>query len=186
MLVNELLQLTRAEGDPSADNREALPLDELLDGLVDDCEVEAEAKGCLLTQTKTDPCLVSGQPELLRRAVENVVRNAIRHAPAETAVEIGLERLGDVAAITVRDYGPGVPDHLLGAIFEPFVRVENDRSRTSGGVGLGLAIARRAVDLHRGKIRAQNAHPGLLVRIELPGAMEISAAARLVPSSHEG
>ena len=186
VLVNELLQLTRAEGDPSAGNLEALPLDELLDGLVEDCEVEAEAKGCLLTRTKSDPCLVSGQPELLRRAVENVVRNAIRHAPGDTAVEIGLERLGDVAAITVRDYGPGVPDHLLGAIFEPFVRVEGDRSRTSGGVGLGLAIARRAVDLHRGKISAQNAHPGLLVRIELPGAVELSAEARLVPSVRDG
>ena len=68
----------------------------------------------------------------------------------------------------MRDHGPGVPDDLLGAIFEPFVRVEGDRSRASGGVGLGLAIARRAVDLHRGRITAQNAHPGLLVRIELP------------------
>jgi signal transduction histidine kinase len=185
VLVNELLQLTRAEGDPSAHNLEPLPLDELLDGLVEDCEVEAEAKGCSLKRTKTDPCLVNGQPELLRRAVENVVRNAIRHAPGETAVEIGLERLGDVAAITVRDFGPGVPDHLLGAIFEPFVRVEGDRSRTSGGVGLGLAIARRAVDLHRGKISAQNVRPGLLVRIELPGAVDISAEATLVQSARD-
>jgi two-component system sensor histidine kinase CpxA len=185
VLVNELLQLTRAEGDPSAGNLEALPLDELLDGLVDDCEVEAAAKGCLLARLNTNPCVVSGQPELLRRAVENVVRNAIRHAPEESAVEISLERRGDVAAITVRDYGPGVPDHLLGAIFEPFVRVEGDRSRTSGGVGLGLAIARRAVDLHRGKISAQNAHPGLLVRIELPEAVEFSAERTILSSSGE-
>jgi signal transduction histidine kinase len=175
VLVNELLQLTRAEGDPSAHHLEPLPLDELLDGLIDDCEMEADAKGCSLVRTKADPCLVNGQPELLRRAVENIVRNAIRHAPDDTAVEIGLELIGDVATIRVRDHGPGVPDDLLSAIFEPFVRVEGDRSRASGGVGLGLAIARRAVDLHRGKITAQNAHHGLVVQIELPGAVEASA-----------
>ncbi len=73
--------------------------------------------------------------------------------------------------ITVRDRGTGVPEELLAAIFEPFFRVEGDRSRASGGVGLGLAIARRAVDLHRGRISAHNAFPGLLVTIELPLAV---------------
>jgi signal transduction histidine kinase len=77
------------------------------------------------------------------------------------------------ATISVRDHGPGVPDDLLGAIFEPFVRVEGGRSRARGGVGLGLAIARRAIGLHRGTIKAQNANPGLLVQIELPGAVEL-------------
>jgi signal transduction histidine kinase len=176
VLVNELLQLTRAEGDPAAQCLQPLPLNELLDGLLDDCEMEAEAKGCSLILTKADPCTVNGQPELLRRAVENVVRNAIRHAPEETAVEICMELNGNVATISVRDHGPGVPDNLLGAIFEPFVRVEGDRSRASGGVGLGLAIARRAVGLHRGRITAQNAHPGLLVRIELPLAQVLVEA----------
>ena len=109
-----------------------------------------------------------GEPELLRRAVENVVRNAVRHAPEGTTVEIGLDSAGDVARISVRDHGPGVPDELLATIFEPFFRVERDRSRASGGIGLGLAIARRAVDLHRGRISARNAQPGLVVNIELP------------------
>ena len=91
------------------------------------------------------------------------MRNAIRHAPEGTAVEIDLELHGEPATIVVRDHGPGVPDELLGAIFEPFFRVEGHRSRASGGVGLGLAIARRAVDLHRGRISAHNARPGLVV-----------------------
>ncbi len=115
------------------------------------------------------------------------MRNAVRHAPRNTAVEIGLDLIGDVATISVRDHGPGVPDDSLDAIFEPFVRVEGDRSRASGGVGLGLAIARRAVGLHRGTITAQNAHPGLLVQIELPGAVELLPETTLAdsPSSRD-
>jgi two-component system, OmpR family, sensor histidine kinase CpxA len=120
---------------------------------------------------------VRGESELLHRAVENVLRNAIRHAPEGTSVQIGCAIRDDLATITVRDYGPGVPDDLLGAIFDPFFRVEGHRSRASGGVGLGLAIARRAVLVHGGRISAQNARPGLIVTIELPraeGALEPS------------
>ena len=67
----------------------------------------------------------------------------------------------------VRDYGPGVPEQDLARIFDPFYRVENDRNRSSGGAGLGLAIARRAVELHKGTIQARNTNPGLLVEIGL-------------------
>jgi two-component system sensor histidine kinase CpxA len=109
-----------------------------------------------------------GDPELLRRAVENVVRNAIRHAPQQSAVEVSLENRGRSARIRVRDYGPGVPEEHLSRIFDPFYRVDTDRNRASGGVGLGLAIARRAVALHKGQIQACNAQPGLAVEIELP------------------
>ena len=64
--------------------------------------------------------------------------------------------------------GPGVPRESLGDIFEPFFRVEGDRDRSSGGVGLGLAIARRAVELHQGTVTAFNANPGLVVALQLP------------------
>jgi signal transduction histidine kinase len=168
VLVNELLQLTRAEGDPTAHTLETVQLDHLVEDLIEDCEVEAQAKGCHVEREAMEPLAVMGEPELLRRAVENVIRNAVRHAPEGTMVNIGLESAGDVARIRVRDYGPGVPDELLAMIFEPFFRVERDRSRASGGIGLGLAIARRAVDLHRGRISAGNAQPGLVVLIELP------------------
>jgi signal transduction histidine kinase len=69
----------------------------------------------------------------------------------------------------VRDFGPGVPTGALSSIFEPFFRVEGDRSRKSGGVGLGLSIARRAVAIHNGQIIARNADPGLSVEVVLPG-----------------
>lgn len=168
VLVNELLQLTRAEGDPSALRPEEVRLDDLLRVLVDDCALEAEARGCRLTLVADGPCPVVGERELLHRAVENVLRNAIRHAPEGTSVDVRLHRPGDTAAITVRDRGPGVPEDLLGSIFEPFFRVDAHRNRSSGGVGLGLAIASRAIGLHRGRITARNVSPGLLVTIELP------------------
>jgi signal transduction histidine kinase len=170
VLVNELLQLTRAEGDPSVLDVEEVHLDDLLRGLVDDCTLEAQAKGCRLDLRADESCSVRGERELIHRAIENVVRNAVRHAPQGTAVEIRLELRGDAMTVEVRDHGSGVPEELLGAIFEPFFRVEGHRSRASGGVGLGLAIARRAVDLHRGQISARNAGPGLVVAIQLPRA----------------
>jgi two-component system sensor histidine kinase CpxA len=96
------------------------------------------------------------------------LRNAIRHAPAGSPVDIALAQHDGRAAITVRDHGPGVPRVALPEIFKPFYRVEGDRDRSSGGVGLGLSIARRAVELHQGTVTAFNAESGLNVSIELP------------------
>ncbi len=156
---------------------EEVYLGDLIHGLIEDCALEAKSRSCALAFRHEQPLCVSGEPELLRRAIENVVRNAIRHAPQGTEVEIGLEKQGDRAAILVRDHGPGVPDDLLGAIFEPFFRVEGHRSRASGGIGLSLAIARRAVDLHQGRIIARNATPGLLITIEIPLAQPAKTSA---------
>ena len=70
--------------------------------------------------------------------------------------------------VGVRDYGPGVPQESLPRLFDPFYRVESGRDRSSGGIGLGLSIARRAIELHKGGIRARNAQPGLAIEMELP------------------
>ena len=83
-------------------------------------------------------------------------------------MEVSLETATDRVVVRVRDYGPGVPEEALPRIFDAFYRVESDRDRASGGAGLGLSIARRAVELHQGTIRARNAAPGLLVEIDLP------------------
>jgi two-component system sensor histidine kinase CpxA len=167
-LVTELLQVTRAEGDPLSLHAEPLRLDELLADIAGDCELEAHARECRIELQSPPPVTVRGDPELIRRAVENVVRNAIRYAPAGTSVEIGLARTQTVARISIRDRGPGVPPENLARIFDPFYRVDPGRDRVSGGVGLGLAIARRAVELHKGSIQARNAEPGLVVEIEFP------------------
>jgi signal transduction histidine kinase len=167
-LIRQMLEVTRTEGEPSRLKAENLRLDELVDGLVDDCSIEAQAHGCALDLASNGPVTLSGDGELLRRAIENVMRNAIRYAPLESKVQVTLENGGGWAKIRVRDYGPGVPEEALPRLFDPFYRVEEDRDRKSGGVGLGLSIARRAVELHRGKLTASNASPGLLVEIDLP------------------
>lgn len=167
-LVSELLQVTRTESDPESRNLEELSLAALLRDVVDDNRVEAEAHGCQLVVNTTDSTLVRGDRELLRRAVENVLRNAIRYAPPESIIDLALETKNGSALIQIRDRGPGVPEGALVNLFKPFFRVEADRNRNSGGVGLGLSIAERAVAVHKGVIRARNAQPGLLVEIELP------------------
>lgn len=167
-LVGGLLQVTRAEGDPDALRRDPVRLDLLLQELVADSSLEAQAHGSAVRLTGVQPATVHGDAELLRRAIENVLRNAIRHAPAATAVEASLESANGRAMVRIRDYGTGVPEAALPRIFDAFYRVETDRDRASGGAGLGLSIARRAVELHHGVIHASNADPGLLVEIDLP------------------
>lgn len=166
-LVTGLLQVTRAEGDPAAMGREPVRLDELAAELVEDASIEAAAGGSSLA-LRAEPVTVRGDAELLRRAVENIIRNAVRYAPAETAVEVHVRRENSHAVVAVRDFGPGVPEEALPRIFDAFYRVESDRGRSTGGAGLGLSIARRAVELHRGKLTARNAQPGLLVEMRLP------------------
>ena len=167
-LVGGLIQVTRAEGDPSANNAEELRLDELLDEIVGDCQMEAEARGCHIALEAQPQLTMRGDRELLRRAIENVVRNSIRYTPGGGAVDVKLGTSNDAARISVRDYGPGVPQEVLPKIFQPFFRVDDSRDTSTGGVGLGLAIAYRAIGLHHGRLWAENVKPGLTVWIELP------------------
>ena len=108
---------------------------------------------------------MAGNPELLRRAIENLVRNAIRYSPEDTEVDAALlGKVGSVYRISVRDHGPGVPEESLPSIFDPILpRRERPGAHSVAALGLGLAIAKRAIELHRGTMRAQNVKPGLRV-----------------------
>jgi signal transduction histidine kinase len=167
-LVGALVEVTRAEGDPAAAPFEAVRLDDLLFDVVEDCRVEADARGCDIALNVDHHLTLSGDRELLRRALENVVRNALRYTPPDSEVEVEMNTTPETINICVRDCGPGVPDELLPRIFEPFFRVDDSRDSATGGVGLGLAIAKRAVAVHHGRVWAQNGNPGLWVSIELP------------------
>ena len=170
-LIAELLGLARLESEKLP--LEALPVDliALVDEIARDADFEAGARGCRVeVLPSAESFTVSGERELLRRAVENVVRNALRHTDPGTSVEIGLERVGGEARLRVRDRGPGVPADALPHLFEPFWRVGADRDRASGGFGVGLALADRAVRLHGGRIGAENRTDGrgLAVTLALP------------------
>src|SRR5678815_4758796 len=126
---------------------------------------------CIRDRVWTERCSIDGIEELLRSAVENVVRNAVRFTPEGTAVEVELRRQnggGDrFAVISVRDRGNGVPEEALERIFRPFYRAEDARDRQSGGgTGLGLAITERAVRMHGGSVQATNA-PGGGLSVEM-------------------
>ena len=168
-LVAEIVEMTRMEGDPLAGKREPVSLGQVVRETVDDSRVEAQLfRACSIRVEGQLSCTISGDPKLLRRAVENVVRNAIRYSPENAAIDVTLSETADYVTITVRDYGPGVPAVLLAQIFEPFFRVEDARESDTGGIGLGLSIAKRAVQLHHGTIEARNALPGLQVQLTIP------------------
>lgn len=181
-LVGELIQVTRAEGDPAGPATEPMQLDELVRLIADDVRIEAE-RHQIGIEVETCGAGMEGNPELLRRAIENILRNAIRYSPDGGRVEVKLTSDSGYYRVAIRDFGAGVPDEALAHIFDPFYRVETDRGRTSGGVGLGLAIARRAVELHHGLLKATNAKPGLLVEIELPAPNSVTTAETLLVSS---
>jgi two-component system sensor histidine kinase CpxA len=164
------LQVTRAEGDLDARNLQVVGLDGLVRELIRDCEIEASARNCQMTLKGSSDLQLRADPELLRRAIENIFRNAIRHAPADSKIEVTLDSTAANASVSVRDYGCGVPAEELANIFKPFFRVDNSRDTATGGVGLGLAIAQRAILVHHGQIWAENAEPGLRVSVDLPVA----------------
>jgi two-component system sensor histidine kinase CpxA len=176
-LVGELIQVTRAEGDPAGLVTERVQIDDLVRTILDDVRIEADKRQVVL-HPHIATAEIDGNPELLRRAIENIIRNAIRYSPEGAQVDVTLAREGEMYRVAVRDYGEGVPEESLASIFDPFYRVEKDRGRTSGGVGLGLAIAKRAVELHHGLMGAANMRPGLEVRIDLPAPVEKPAPAR--------
>lgn len=171
-LIGQLLELSRLEAGVDAAHTDKVDIQDLLEELVEDAQFEATSRGCRVELQKAFPAIVQANAGLLHCAIENVVRNAIKYTKPDTAVEIRvLADTGnpDSIVVHVRDHGPGVPKEMLPHLFEPFVRVEESRNRLSGGHGLGLAIADRAVRLYGGDIMAENEpDEGLSIRIRMP------------------
>jgi two-component system, OmpR family, sensor histidine kinase CpxA len=172
-MIGQLLTLSRVEIGTEGLKSVRVDLCALLTEVGDDADFEARSRNRSVRVTGCEACTTTGVAELLRSAVENVVRNAVRYTAEGTTVEISLttESAGHErrAIIGVRDFGPGVPAEAINEIFRPFYRVEDARDRQTGGSGLGLAIAARAIHLHEGAITAANAPGGgLIVEISLP------------------
>lgn len=167
-LVADIVEINVVEDDPALQEKREICIRDIADEVVRDCSVEADARGCTIA-IRGDVCgQVHGNPELLRRAVENVLRNAIRYSPEKSPIDFSIKETEEDATISIRDFGPGVPASAMARIFDPFFRVEEARDANGGGSGLGLSIAKRAVYLHRGSIKAENATPGLRITIAIP------------------
>ena len=172
-LIQRLLTISRLESGTDGIRKTKVSLRELVDQVAHDAEFESPGRGCRVVAETGDAFPVEGDPELLRSAFENVVRNATRYTSEGTVVEIRLERQkapnGEEAVIRVLDSGTGVPNEALEKIFQPFYRLDDARNRQTGGAGLGLSIADRAVRLHGGQLRASNRpEGGLAVEIRIP------------------
>jgi len=168
-LLANLLSLSRLESGQSVLERRDVALHELLQTIVNDADFEAQADNRRVVLQSEQVMTLSGDPVLLRSAIENVVRNAVHYTAEGTVVEVGLNAEGSQALIRVCDHGEGVPQAALQKMFEPFARVGEARDRDSGGYGLGLAITGQVVAAHGGQVSACNRDGGgLCVEIRLP------------------
>lgn len=177
-LIGQLLTLTRLEntslerGDKSSDAAH-IDLAILVAHVAQKADFEAKSRGGEVVVTRNEECQIVGNGELLHSALQNVIRNAILHGPPIPRVEVSLQIQKNgknrLAVVRVRDFGVGVPEEALEAMFRPFFRVAQARDRQSGGTGLGLSITQRAAKFHGGDVRARNAPGGgLEIEISLP------------------
>jgi two-component system sensor histidine kinase CpxA len=170
-LITQLLTLSRLESLEKPPPSEPIDLSSLVREIAADADFEATNMNRSVRLAECAACSMSGARDLLRSAVENVVRNALKYTAPNSQVLVRLSRVegNGTATIAVEDHGPGVPPDALEHMFEPFYRVDEARDRGSGGTGLGLAIARQIVTLHGGSVRALNREEGgLEMRITLP------------------
>lgn len=170
-LVNDVLALLRESSESVRKLDEDFDLGELVSDLVDVVNYEVPEGKPGISWSPGGECDFHGDRELLWRALENLMRNALRHTDPDRGVEVWLEhsRRRSEVSVAVRDFGTGVPESELEKIFEPFYRVQESRDRGSGGHGLGLSIAATAVRRHGGEIRARNVPDGgLEMKIILP------------------
>jgi two-component system, OmpR family, sensor kinase len=168
-LISETLQLSHLSGSELTFVRAPVELRHLVNEVVSDARFEASAVGKRIGHSTADDLVVFGNFELLRRAIDNVVRNAIRFTPVGSNIDVSMRAANGCAMVAIRDHGPGVPEDYLSRIFEAFYRVADSRDRETGGVGLGLAITARIMALHGGNARARNAADGgLIVELRFP------------------
>jgi two-component system sensor histidine kinase CpxA len=173
LLIGQLLTLSSMEALDRIEKFKPLLLNRMIERLIPDAEFEATQRECAVVFHADSDFWVRGNEDLLYRAVENVVRNAVRYTKSGSGVDIQLTTVNGREAgkvrIDVSDRGPGIPSDQRDAIFRPFYRVDSARSPETGGFGVGLAIAERAIRLHKGEMSAlARDGGGTTIRITLP------------------
>jgi two-component system sensor histidine kinase CpxA len=187
-LIGQLLTLSSMEAAEGKERYEKVSLKTLLEEMLPDADYEAQQRGARVELDSECDCVIEGRRELLYRAIENVVRNAIRYTESGSAVQVKLEHSGEgsseAAIVQVCDRGPGIPESERESIFRPFYRVDQARSAHTGGFGVGLAIAERAVKLHRGQLRVlARDGGGTTIQMILPCHLSAGASAPVTPSA---
>ncbi len=186
-LIGQLLTLSSMEAIENVERFEPVSLRQIVAQMIPDAQYEASQRQCSVVFHAVDDCTVQGNRHLLYRAMENVLRNAIQYTKPGTEVEIRVATERDeashmVSVVEVSDRGPGIPEAEIDAIFRPFYRVDRARSQDTGGFGVGLAIAERAVKLHGGRVSGRNrSGGGAIIRMQFPSAR--TAASGTEPQS---
>jgi len=155
LLIGQLLRLSRLMNIELRPQLESVDLSSLVEEIVEDARLEAMGTHKSIDWRDPGEVRVQADIEMIRHAIENVVRNALRFSPDDGLITVVLTRAIDCAIILVQDQGPGVPDAELTRIFEPFYRAQN-----SEGTGVGLAIAAQVMSLHGGSVVARNRESG--------------------------
>jgi len=170
-LVGEVLTLSRLEAGVTHSVKEEFDLTELLESVIEDARFEASAKNVAVNYLENHDIQINADAELIHRALENILRNAVKHTPPGLSIQVEIDSSldGRQVSLSISDQGPGVVDEQLTSVFEPFFRGSGN---SQIGFGLGLAIARRAVEVHGGSITARNKpEGGLQIELILPNGL---------------
>ncbi len=168
-IINTLLNLPAFELDPALALQDSVEIEAFLQDVCEDINFTRNTQPIQFTSTLQHPVILTANHQLLCSAIENILKNALHYHDSSAPITLTLQHSEDNLIIECCDAGPGVDEDKLADIFKPFYRLDQARDRASGGHGLGLAISKRAVELHKGSIQAHNRSPvGLCISITLP------------------
>ena len=168
-MLDELLTFSKLDAGQYQLEQQQFDLTGLLTEIIDVNQVEADARQQQITLSAPEQLLICADSRLLARAIENVLRNAIKYGPCDSEIRCQLQVQQQQLLLTICDQGPGIAPDQLSAIFEPFYRTSSSRNSNTGGTGLGLAIVAQIIRQHGGQVSASNQHGGgLCIRLQLP------------------
>ena len=173
VLVEHLLLLAKADANQEVIQKQPVQLGKMIRDLFDESVMLASQRSIDVSVARIEDVRVLGEERRLRQMMLNLIDNAIKYNRTHGEISLSLERDDNMAKITVKDTGIGIPDHELGRIFDRFYRVDKARSKSSGGVGLGLSIVKWTVEAHGGRITVSSElHKGTSFTVFLPILVE--------------